>query len=177
MGTHNRLARLADGGFVEIIAIDPDATPPACPRWFSLDAPATAARLDAGLVLLTWVVGVDDLDAALERVRAAGIDAGRPVEQQRDDLRWRIALPDDGALVEGGAFPALIEWPPGVDAAARMGDVGLRLDRLGLSHPEPDRLAVALGAIGADALAPVHGGAPGLVATLSVGDRTVTLGG
>lgn len=32
--THNRLLGLADGLYLEAIAIDPGAPQPACPRWF-----------------------------------------------------------------------------------------------------------------------------------------------
>ena len=175
MGTHNRLTRLADGAFLEIIAIDPEAAPPSRARWYALDDPASAARLASGPALLTWVVAVDDLDAALARVGKAGIDAGRPIEQVRDDLRWRIALADDGALIEGGAFPVLIEWPPGVDASARMPDLGLRLSRLDVTHPEPERIGTALAAIGAEALAGLGPGEPGVAATLSIDGREIAL--
>lgn len=37
MGTRNRLLRLGDDVFLEVIAIDPDAPPPGRPRWFGLD--------------------------------------------------------------------------------------------------------------------------------------------
>ncbi len=37
MGTHNRLLSLGETAFLELIAIDPDATPPSHPRWFNLD--------------------------------------------------------------------------------------------------------------------------------------------
>lgn len=174
MGTHNRLTRIADGVFLEIIAIDPNAPAPARPRWFSLDDPATVARFATGLALLTWVVAVDDLDVTLDRARKAGVDAGRPVEQVRDDLRWRIALSDDGSLVEGGAFPVLIEWPPGTDAAARMSDIGLRLETLSVTHGEPERIVSALAAIGADRLVTVAAGESDVAATLSIEGRSLT---
>ena len=37
-GTHNRLLGLADGLYLEAIAIDPEATPERSPRWFDLDS-------------------------------------------------------------------------------------------------------------------------------------------
>ncbi|WP_393939598.1 VOC family protein [Piscinibacter sakaiensis] len=47
MGTHNRLLRLGDHCYLEVIAIDPAAPPPARARWFGLDrlAPDAAPRL------------------------------------------------------------------------------------------------------------------------------------
>ena len=38
MATHNRLMRLADG-YLEVIAIDPDAPAPDRARWYELDNP------------------------------------------------------------------------------------------------------------------------------------------
>jgi hypothetical protein len=37
MGTHNRLLKLGEGFYLELIAIDPQAPPPGRPRWFGLD--------------------------------------------------------------------------------------------------------------------------------------------
>ena len=45
MGTHNRLLRLGDQVYLELIAIDPVGSPPGRPRWFGLDAPATRSQL------------------------------------------------------------------------------------------------------------------------------------
>src|SRR3954469_7122628 len=39
MATHNHLLRLGPALFLELIAIDPTAPPPARPRWFQLDDP------------------------------------------------------------------------------------------------------------------------------------------
>lgn len=52
MGTHNRVLSIGNGRYLEVIAIDPEAPPPARPRWFGLDEPATRARLERGPVLL-----------------------------------------------------------------------------------------------------------------------------
>lgn len=164
MGTHNALTRIAPGQFIELIAIDPEADAPTRSRWFSLDAPDTQHRLSHGPALLTWVVAVSDIDRAVDTVHRCGIDPGRIVEQRRGELSWRITVRDDGALVEDGVFPALIEWP--VDATARMTDVGVRLNGLRLSHPRPDRLADALAAIGAHGLAELERGPAELIARL-----------
>src|SRR5581483_3649792 len=61
MATHNRLLRLGDGVFLEVIAIDPAAPPPARPRWFQLDDPALQADLRRAPRLLTWVVRTSDI--------------------------------------------------------------------------------------------------------------------
>jgi hypothetical protein len=133
MGTHNRLFKVASAAFpdayLEIIAVDPDAPPPGRARWFGLDR----MDLTAGPRLVTFVARVDDLDAALLNLRAAGLDAGRAWAASRETpagpLRWRIAVRDDGAPLCRGALPTLIEWGDRHPAAS-MPDSGVVLRSL-----------------------------------------------
>lgn len=159
MGTHNRVAALSDESFLEIIAVDPEAEAPGRARWFGLDDPAQQTRLTAGPKPISWVVATDDLDATLKQAKVAGVDLGRAVTVSRGSLSWRIAVRDDGALLEGGTVPLVIEWPSGPHPAARMPDVGVRLAGLTAHHPEPNRLLSLLTAIGADSL--IHVAASG----------------
>jgi hypothetical protein len=114
MGTHNRLFRIASETFAdayfEIIAIDPEAPPPARARWFGLDA----INLSGGPRLIHWVARTSAIEAALAALRAQGLDAGRAVAASRETpsgrLSWRIAVRDDGAVLARGALPTLIEW-------------------------------------------------------------------
>ena len=138
MGTHNHLMRLGPTSFYEVIAIDPAAPPPGRARWFGLDHGPPEPRL------LTWLVAVSDLDTAIAACQIETIPV-RPMT--RGALTWRLTIPHDGALVEGGTMPSLIEWPDPHPARA-MADLGCRLSRLDLGHPEPARLRAALDAIG-----------------------------
>jgi len=141
MGTHNALLRLGEGCYLEVIAVDPDATPPARPRWFGLDAAATRERLAQSPALITWVVRCESLATACARVP----DLGDIIAMSRGDLRWQIAVPEDGALPWSGVLPAAIQWnDAGVDAgtdgvpahpAARLPDSGCELLTLDLMHP------------------------------------------
>ena len=125
MGTHNRLLGLGDL-YLEVIAIDPDAPPPARPRWFDLDHFAGPPRLT------NWVVGCDDIGAAL----AAGPAGwGTPLALARGDYRWQMAVPEDGRLPFDGTFPALIQWQGTLRPANALPDTGLRLQRLEIRHP------------------------------------------
>ncbi|MBN2631897.1 MAG: VOC family protein [Rhodobacteraceae bacterium] len=133
MGTHNRLLRLGDL-YLEVIAIDPGAPAPAGPRWFDLD------HFDGPPRLTNWVAACDDLDAVLAMAPAG---AGRAVDLARGDLRWRMAVPEDGRLPFDGAFPGLIQWQ-GIHPAQRLPDSGARLLRLDLAHPDADALRAAL---------------------------------
>ena len=164
MGTHNRVLRLGDGVYLELIAIEPAATPPGRPRWFGLDEPDLAARLAERPRLVAWVVATDDLDAAMA---ASPFPHGPAHEMTRGDLVWRITIPDDGRPVEGGAVPTLIEWPRGVHPTKRMPDAGCSLERLTIRHRDAERIAEGLAAIGlADATVDIADGAPSLSATI-----------
>lgn len=107
MGTHNRLLGLGSGCYLEVIAIDPEAPPPGRPRWFSLDEPAMRERLAAGPVLAHWVARTTDLEAA---VASLPYDPGEILDLARGPYRWRITVPRDGKLLEGGVLPSLIQW-------------------------------------------------------------------
>ena len=149
MSTHNRLLGLGDL-YLEVIAVDPAATPPAHPRWFRLDRFTGAPRLT------NWVAAVDDLDTALA-VAPGG--AGRAVELARGDLRWRMGVPDDGCLPFDDACPALIQWMGDTHPAQRLPDAGVRLRRLVVAHPQAQALRAALGGRVADPRLVIEAGA------------------
>lgn len=132
MGTHNHVLRLGDGLFLEVIAIDPDAPLPGRARWFGLDRFGAAPPR-----LATWIARTGDLDAALT---AAPQSSGPPIQVSRGELNWHISVPEDGAMPFDGAYPTLIEWPPGPHPASRMPDLGCRLERLEIEHPDADTI-------------------------------------
>ncbi|MCP3970189.1 MAG: VOC family protein [Rhodobacteraceae bacterium] len=134
MGTHNRLIGLGQT-YLEVIAIDPDAPPPAHRRWFGLDAFRGAPRLT------NWVARTTDLDAALA---LAPKGTGTPMRLSRGDLHWTIAVSQDGTLPYDGAFPGLIDWGDAQHPAARLPDAGARLETLQVAHPSGAELRVAL---------------------------------
>ena len=133
-GTHNLLLGLEDGLYLEVIATDPAVDAPAMPRWFDLDRFAGAPRLT------NWICRTPDLAAALTALP----EAGRPVALKRGDLRWRMAVPDDGQLPFDNGFPALMEWQGADHPARRLVVSGCRLHRLVIRHPEAAALRVRL---------------------------------
>lgn len=137
MGTHNRLMALGADSYLEVIAIDPDAPSPKRPRWFDLD------RFDGRPRIGTWVLGVPDLEAALG---AAPAICGPAIPMTRGALSWRISVAEDGALPMAGAFPTLIEWPDGPHPAGGMVDLGCRLTRLTVAHPDAPLISDFVGA-------------------------------
>jgi hypothetical protein len=145
MATHNRLLKLQDDVYCEVIAVDPDAATDR-PRWFSLDMPETEIKLRAVPRPLCWVWSVSDIDHA---VATCGYDLGRIITMTRDDLQWRLTVADDGALAQSGILPILIEWPDGRNPANRMAESSVRLSRLVLTHPNPAMIADCLDRLGA----------------------------
>lgn len=133
MGTHNRLLSLGARCYLEVIAIDPDATPPKRPRWFGLDRPEVVAALAKSPRLLHWVCRTDILDAA----RGIAPEAfGDVIPFERGDYRWRITVPADGAQPMQGELPTLIEWQGERHPIDELSTSGCTLRRLTIELPE-----------------------------------------
>jgi glyoxalase-like protein len=141
MGTHNRLLRLGERVYLEVIAVNPAAPPPGRPRWFRLDEP-DAMRAPR---LATWVARADDISTA---VVASPLPLGRVEKMSRGTLEWLITVREDGGLLMGGVAPTVIEWPDGVHPADGMNDSGCSLIAIDACCPEPDKLRELLRAIG-----------------------------
>ena len=138
MGTHNLLLSLGATLYLEVIAIDPQAPPPSRPRWFGLDhvSPTQPPRLSA------WVANTTDIHAHASPALGA-------VEQMtRDGLSWQMTVTPDGRLPLSGAAPLLIQRATTFHPAARLPDLGLRLRRLHIRHPDPARVDQVLAGIG-----------------------------
>lgn len=168
MSTHNRVFSIATAAFAhaycELIAIDPQAPPPGRVRWFDLDDRALQATLERGPQLVAWVARVDKLDLALAALAAQGVDAGRVLKAARmtaqGELRWRIAVRDDGERLLGGTLPTLIEWGarhPG-DAlpasGATLASITLRASEGSAAHRALRTLGCAHAGFDADPRAP-----------------------
>lgn len=167
MGTHNRLASLGPDEYLEVIAIDPDAPAPDQPRWFGLSDFTGPPRGAA------WIARTDDLDAA---VAAAPPGMGALWSLSRDDLAWRITVPETGYTPFGGLFPALIQWEGRAHPAPNLTDTGLRLLELCLTSPDAAALSAALTPMINDPrLRIVPGPAPAMTVTLATPSGKVTL--
>jgi hypothetical protein len=141
VGTHNRLLRLGDDAYLEVIAPDPGAPPPSRPRWFGLDALAP----DESPRLAAWVARSEDI---LSASAASPEPLGPVVPVSRGDLHWLLTVPTDGSLPLDGAGPLLIQWDSADRPPARLPADGFSLVRLLLGHPHPDRVRRLLAAIG-----------------------------
>lgn len=129
-GTHNRLLGLADGLYLEVIAVDPDGQS-AGPRWFDLDNFKGRPRL------ANWICEAADFDGALQ----FGMEA---VAMSRGDLRWDMGVPPDGSLPMGGAYPTVLRWHTEKPPGQRLAPSGCRLVMLTIRHPNADAVEQGL---------------------------------
>jgi hypothetical protein len=83
-GTHNKVIRLGDEVYLEVIAPDPASDMK--PRWFSLADETMLESLKDSPRLITYVAQTDELSTLLKKT-------GYPLEAkpaQRDALRWQF---------------------------------------------------------------------------------------
>lgn len=153
MGTHNHLMQLGEQIFLEVIAVNPDAQPPECPRWYGLDDPFVRRRIQAQPTLLSWVVNTQNINDFLQR---GGFSFGKATLLRRGELSWDFGLPDDGRLLAAGMLPYVIAWRTAFHPSTRMADLGCRLLGLEIHHPYPDWLQSTLESISAAHLVKIN---------------------
>ncbi|MFA5922612.1 MAG: VOC family protein [Methylococcaceae bacterium] len=141
MGTHNCLLKLGEKFYLEVIAINPNASQPNRPRWFQLDEPDPSQPIR----LATWIARTDDIVAAST---ASPIPLGEVEPMSRGQMNWLITIPADGSLPLHGIAPTLIQWTAGVHPAAVLQESGCALVRLEGFHPEAEKVISVLESIG-----------------------------
>ena len=126
MGTHNALVSLGPNAYLEVIAIDPAATPPTRPRWFDLD------RFSGPPRLTNWICRCTN---PIDDLARAPLGIGAFTRAARADLSWQITIPENGRLPYDGCFPGLIGWDGDAHPSQNLPDHHIRLEMLKLSHP------------------------------------------
>jgi hypothetical protein len=132
-GTHNRLLRLGDDCYLELIAADPAQSTPHL--LFGLEQEAVVRALADGPLLLHTVFRVEPpatLESVLPRL---AYQPGLPTAMARGDLRWRITIPAGGRLAGEGLLPTIIDWGDARHPCSRLPDSGVALKRLRLQGP------------------------------------------
>ena len=152
MATHNHLMQLGNDSYLEIVAIDPEAAVPKHPRWFGLDSETMRESLKHSPRLITWMINTTDINTL---VNQAIFDYGQIAELERNHLRWKVALSDDGRLIADGMIPHVIEWRTSPHPARAMADLGCQLKSLAIHHNRPDWLQQRLQSIAVDHLVTV----------------------
>ena len=108
MGTHNRVIKIGENIYLEVIAIDPNANKPKHFRWFNLDNEEQQARLKISPQIIGYVIENENPDM---------LKFYNPFfEASRGDYRWEFAMPKcnnnqiNKNLIECGLVPSLIKW-------------------------------------------------------------------
>ena len=169
LATHNTLVKLDGKRYLEIIAIDPEAGAPNFPRWFGLDTAEVRELVAHGPRLVAWVARCAGGHDAIERLAQTQDYAANVVRPaSRADFRWRFAFTPDGARINCGTLPHLIQWDCELHPCDRLPESGVSLTALMLGAPEPERLTSLLDALSfADARVQIgQSTAPNLVAML-----------
>jgi hypothetical protein len=158
MRTANRLLNLWDGVYLEVIAIDPQASAPDTeaprPRLFALDDAAVQARLAQGPYLSHWVARVER-PKDLTRWQSQYPQHIPPVvPMTRGDFTWGLTVPDDGAFpawqqAGDGIVPSLIQWDTAHHPTQVLPDSGIALKSLRAHHPQAELIATHLTWLGA----------------------------
>jgi hypothetical protein len=140
-GTHNKIMRLGDEVYLEIIAPDPASD--IKPTWFGLADDRVLESLEETPRLLTYVAQTDKLSTLLRETQY-------PLEAkpaQRGTLRWTFGFSKDGKLLADGLLPNIIQWESD-HPAWTMKDSGCHLVRLQGVHPDVANIQQTLQGIG-----------------------------
>lgn len=169
-GTRNALLSLGPQTYLEIMAPDPELPRPERGRLFGLDDLERPS-------LATWVLREEEIDAAAQRARAAGVDLGpvTPGSRQNPDgtvLSWKLSDPWAERL--GWTVPFLIAWGDTPHPAASAPKAG-ELEGLRIGHPKPEEVRKALAALGVEAEVG-RGTPPRIVATIRTASGEVEIG-
>jgi len=131
--TQNALATLGDGRYLEILA-------PADPAAGSTDRRVRLNYRD--LTFSGWALQTRSIEAAVARVRDAGVDISDPLPGSRRTpegtlLEWKTAVLRGSGLE---LAPFLIRWSLGTVHPSTSSPEGCRLVALELEHPDPEPL-------------------------------------
>lgn len=178
-GTANALIAFTRGGrrvrqYLELIG------PDAAAGWAAADVERFGIDALTGPALASFAIAPDDLDATVERARAAGAGIGAVVPLSRRtpdgrELSWRLGLPEDERQP-----PFLIDW--GETTHPALDDIPV-LELVALRRLTPDvtgetarlqALGVTVGT-GEDALEVVEAESEGLELEVEAGGRRVVL--
>lgn len=141
-GTHNFLASLGDGVYLEIVGPDSRQPDPDGRRPFLID------ELEQPR-LVTWAMRVPNMAAAVAASRAAGYDPGASTEMSRETpdgsvLRWELTAPPLGD--DAGTLPFLLDWQDSVHPSTTA-VTGIALTSFRLTHPDHARISSSLAAL------------------------------
>ena len=108
MGTHNRVIKISDEVYLEVVAINPEMEKIKKKRWFNLDNPDLQKKLQKSPQIIGYVV---------EKNNKTPQEYYDPFfNASRANYKWKFAMPNyknndlDIEIIEKGIIPSLISW-------------------------------------------------------------------
>ena len=108
IGTHNRVIRISEKAYLEVIAIDPTTSKLNNRKWFNLDNSKLQSKLKKSPQVIGYVIENDDVSITKYYDPF--------FESSRDIYKWQFAMPTlknnilDSEIIEAGMIPSLISW-------------------------------------------------------------------
>ena len=137
MSTHNNLLKLQSNIYLEVIANNPNANKPLRPRWFSLDENIIIEKIKNTPRALCWVIEVENIE---DTIKNCGYNPGEILKLSRNEMNWKVTVPNDGKLIDNGILPILIEWNKDQHPSKKLSNSKVTLNKLCLYHPEPKKI-------------------------------------
>ena len=108
MGTHNRVIRISERVYLEVIAIDPKSSNLSNKKWFNLDNSKLQSKLKKSPQIIGYVIENKDINITKHYDPF--------FESSRDIYKWQFAMPSfnknflDSEMLDAGMIPSLIAW-------------------------------------------------------------------
>ena len=108
MGTHNRVIRISERVYLEVIAIDPKISKLNNRKWFNLDEISLQSKLKKSPQIIGYVI--ENNDISINKYYDPFFLASR------NNYKWQFAMPTfnknilDIEIIEAGIIPSLISW-------------------------------------------------------------------
>ena len=108
MGTHNRVIRISEGVYLEVIAIDPKTSKLNNRKWFNLDNSKLQSKLKKSPQIIGYVIENNDINITKYYDPF--------FKSSRDIYKWKFAMPTfnnnilDSEIIVSGMIPSLITW-------------------------------------------------------------------
>ena len=108
MGTHNRVIRISEKVYIEVVAIDPKRKNLNNRKWFNLDNSNLQSKLKISPQIIGYVI--ENKDRNINKYYDPFFEASR------DSYKWQFAMPTfknnilDSEIIEAGIIPSLISW-------------------------------------------------------------------
>ena len=108
MGTHNRVIKISNEVYLEVVAIDPKINNLKNRKWFNLDNPNLQLKLKKSPQIIGYVIEKNN------KIPFKYYDPFFNIS--RANYRWQFAMPShknnilDSEIIESGIIPSLIFW-------------------------------------------------------------------